>query len=169
MQKLVEDVKEACTKVYAPMTEASILNVVWLVRDPCGFALHPTTKRIENMLEDIMPEEETPEGGEVAHLVQGINPISLEVKDMTVALMDHTAVACHHVGLAAECLLTLAKICTPEQLMIIMKCSIHPLVQVVMAPSFLDPPTKSKKKRDFADYLVERVKLLFYLTQMQNH
>ena len=118
MQKLVEDVKKACMKVYAPMMEASVLNVVQSVRDPCGLALYPTTKRIENMLEDIMPEEETPEGEEVAHLVQNINPISLEVKDMIVAFMDHTAVTCHHVGLAAECLLALAKICIPLQLMI---------------------------------------------------
>ena len=158
MQKLVEDVNEACMKVYAPVTEASILNMVQLVRDPCGLVLCPTTERIENMLEDIMPEEETPEGEEVAHLVQDINPISPEAKDMIVALMDHTAVACHHVGLPAECLLTLVKICTPEQLMIIMKCSIHPMVQVVAAPGFLDLPTKSKK-RDLPNDPVERVKI----------
>ena len=61
-------------------------------------------------LEDIMPEEEIPEGENVVQCIEEIKPISLEVKDMVMALMDHTAAACHHAGLSAECLSTLANI-----------------------------------------------------------
>ena len=39
MQKLIKDVKEACTKVHTQMAEASILNVLHSMRDPYGIAL----------------------------------------------------------------------------------------------------------------------------------
>lgn len=49
-----------------------------------------------------MPDEELPEGDDVACMVQNVKPITLEIKEMIVTLMDHTAKAYYQVGLAAE-------------------------------------------------------------------
>ena len=91
-----------------------------------------------------MPDKEVPEDKDVTHCIEKIKPISEEVKDMIVALMDHSAAACHHATLAAECLSTLAKSCTLEQLMLIMKCYVRPMVQVVVVPGFLELSVRPK-------------------------
>ena len=145
MQKLVKDIKWSCTKVYTPISEASMVNVVHAVKDPCGLALHLVTEEIKNALEDIMPDEDMPEGLDVMRWVHEMKPISLDMKDLIVILLDHTAATCRHASLTAECLSSLAKVCTPEQLMLIMKCLVQPMVQVVVAPGFLDPPAKLKR------------------------
>ena len=121
-QKLVKDIKWSCAKVYAWILEASMLNITHLIKDPCRLALNPATEEIKNALEDIMPEEDMPEGIDVTRQIHKMKPISLDVKDIIVVLLDHTAAACHSTGLVAEQLSLLAKICTPEQMMIIMKC-----------------------------------------------
>lgn len=65
MQKLVEDIKLSCVKVYTPIVEASVLNVVCSIKDACGLALHPMTEETENALEDTMPEEDLLEGVDI--------------------------------------------------------------------------------------------------------
>ena len=72
-------------KIYTPIGEASILSVVKAVKDPCGLALPPPTTNIENALEDIMLEEDIPEGQEVTCHIHKMKPISLEAKDIIVA------------------------------------------------------------------------------------
>lgn len=47
-KKLVKYIKCLCLKVYAPILEASVLNIVHPVKDPCGLALHPAIEEIEN-------------------------------------------------------------------------------------------------------------------------
>ena len=159
MQKFVEDVKSACGMIYTTIKEANVLNVLKAIKDPCRLMLQPLCDTFENSLEDIMPDEEVPKGEDVTHHVEEIKPISEEVKDMIVALVDNTAAVCCHAAFAAECLSTLAKICTLEQLMLIMKCSVRPMVQVVAAPGFLEPPARPKRQKDLPDDPAEWVNL----------
>ena len=141
----MEDVKGACGMIYTLTKEANVLNMIKAIKDPYGLALQPSCNIIENSLEDIMPDKEVPQGEDVTHHIEEIKPISEEVKDMIMALMDHTVAACHHAALAAECLSTLAKICAPERLMLIMKCSVRLMVKVVVTPGFLELPTRPKR------------------------
>ena len=40
-----------------------------------------------------MPDEEIPEGKDMAQMVENIEPITPEIKEMIISLMDHTAEA----------------------------------------------------------------------------
>ena len=113
--------KNICTLI----VEANILNVIWSVKDPCGLALCPTTTTIENALENIIPEEDILEGEDVACQVHDIKPISSDAKYMIVALLDHTAASMSPSGPGSRTsIISKPKLCTPEQLMLIMRCSV---------------------------------------------
>lgn len=106
------------------------------------------TEEIERRLEVIMPEEELPEGNEIVHMVGGVSPIMAEIKDMIICLIDHTAEAYYQVGLVAEWFLALAKICTPEQIIVIMHLAAWPLIQLEGTHGFPEAQREQKKRKD---------------------
>lgn len=97
-----------------------------------------------------------------------MKPVSLGVKDMIVALLNHTAAACHHAGLTAKWLSSLTKICMPEQMMLIMKYSIQSMVQLAVALGFLDPPAKPNRLMNLPDDPVKWMRLTLLLNPDAN-
>ena len=127
IKDLIENIKVACIVIHTQMADADVLKVSHSMGDPYSLALQ---RQIERRLEVIMPEEELPEGNEIVCMVGSVSPIMTEIKDMIISLMDHMVEAYYQVGLAAEWFLALAKVCTPEQIMVIMCFAAQPLIQL---------------------------------------
>ena len=77
-----------------------------------------------------MPEEELPEAKEMAWMVSNIELLSDEARDTLMSLMEHMAEAHYQATQAVENFAQLSKICTLDQLMIIMKFAARPLLQM---------------------------------------
>ena len=75
-----------------------------------------------------MPDEEIPPGEKVAAEVSKIKPITYDQKDMLVSLFNDLSVAHKRLSTAAGMMSLLCKVITPEQLMLIMKSSIWPMI-----------------------------------------
>ena len=58
---------------------------------------------------------------------------------------------------------SLSKMLTPAQLMIIMKATIRPMIQVNTVTKFLDAPTTSKEKMELPNDIGERVSAMMIL------
>ena len=73
------------------------------------------------------------------------------------SLFDNLSIAHEHLSRVAANMSSLCKAMDPDQLMLIMKCSVRPLVQLSPSPGLFDTPTH-KWRKELPDDKVERVK-----------
>ena len=75
-----------------------------------------------------------------------IKPLMYMQKDMIVSLFNDISVAHKHLAQAAGMMSSLCKVPKPQQLMVIMKNAVHPLIQLNASPGLFDPPSKKEHK-----------------------
>ena len=149
--------KSICTDVHAPMAGMDPKKVLHALGDPYCLALRPQTEEIENRLELVMPEEEVTESQDLLQMVGNIESISGKAKDTLIVMMDHMAEAYYHVAQAAEQFTQIACECSTQQLMIIMKYAVRPIIQIQGTISAEQKVTRRKK--DLPDDITRRVNL----------
>ena len=94
------------------------------------------------MLEDIMPVEDIPDSEKMAAEASNIKPLTYDQKDMIVSLFDDISVAHEHLAWAASTMLNLCKVLDPQQLLLVMRNAVCPLIQLNASPGLFDPPMK---------------------------
>ena len=106
-----------------------------------------------------MPEEEIPHGDTIARMVGSIKPLNYIQKDMIIELFNNIEMA--HQKMAHVCgrLSSLSKTLTPVQLVIILKATIRPMVQLNTTAQSLDILAESRKKVDLPENIGKMVKL----------
>ena len=93
-----------------------------------------------------MPEEDIPPGEKVAAHILQIKPIMYDQKDMLVSLFDDLTIAHERLSRVAGTMSSLCKVLSLDQLMLVMKSSICPLVQLNTIPGLFDPLVQKEKK-----------------------
>ena len=120
-------------------------------------ALRPATMETKRFLEDLMPEEEILPREKIVANTSHIKPFSYKQKDMIVSLFDDLSIAHERLGCAASTMSSLCKVMDPNQLLLIMKCSIYPLIQLLASPGLFDPLIHTEKK-ELPDNKQERIR-----------
>ena len=157
MGPFIEEVKEICLEVYAPMESADVKKVLHALGDPYGLALRPQTEDVERQLELVLPEEEVTEPGDLIKMVKNVEPISDKAKELLIKMMEHTSEAYFQAAQVAEQFTQLARECSSPQLMTIMKYAARPIIQIEGA---IDASGHITKKRiDLPEKLAARVNL----------
>ena len=141
------------------MQLADISMVTRSIRDKCFNMLLPRSEEIDQVLEEMLPNEEIPSTSKVLHSAQrgeamtkADQRVVAELFESLETMHDQLATAC---GLLGRLLRTL----NPDQLMIIIKASIRPLIQLnTMAK--LDTTTTAKKPLELPEEQTECVKLM---------
>ena len=104
-----------------------------------------------------MPEEEVTESQDLLQMVRNVEPISDKAKDTLIAMMDHMAEAYYHVAQAAEQFTKIACECSTQQLMIIMKYAVQPIIQI--EGTIATGQKVTGRKKDLPDEITRRVNL----------
>ena len=112
---------------------------------------------MESYLEDVMPEEEIPPGKRVAANISQIKPITHKQKDMLVSLFDDLTIMHERLGHVAGMMSSLCKVMAPKQLMLVMKCSVCPLIQLMASPGLFDLLIQ-KERKELPDDKRKRIK-----------
>ena len=86
-----------------------------------------------------------------------IKPITYDQKDMLVSLFNDLSMTHERLSRAAGMMSSLCKMMTPEQLMLIMKSRIRPMIQLNTTPGLFDMPAQMKKK-ELPDDKFEQIK-----------
>ena len=98
------------------------------------------------MLEDIMLVEDIPNSEKMAAEASNIKPLTYDQKDMIVSLFDDISVVHEHLAWAAGIMSSLCKVLDPEQLLLVMRNTVCPLIQLNVFPGLFVPPAKSTRK-----------------------
>ena len=121
MEPFIEEVKEICSEIYAPMESTDTKKVLHALGDRYGLTLRPQTEDVERQLELVLPEEEVTEPGDLIKMVENVEPISDKAKESLIKMMEHTSEAYFQAAQAAEQFTQLARECSSPQIMTIMK------------------------------------------------
>ena len=144
-------------QVFQTIAEANVITILRAIPDCTCTALNDQSEEHERYLEEIMPEEDIPEGEKVVADVSQIKPLTYNQKDLIVSLFDNLSIAHEHLGRAAANMSSLCKAMDLDQLMLIMKCSVRPLVQLSASPGLFDTPT-CKRRKELPDDKAETMK-----------
>ena len=98
LRQLLEDMKEVITRVYPSMVEADVKAVLRSIPDPTCLAMRPQTMVVEGCLEELIPDEDIPEGLQVVMDISNVKLLTFEQKDMIVSLFNDLAVAHDQLG-----------------------------------------------------------------------
>ena len=77
-----------------------------------------------------------------------IKPLNYNQNDIIVSLFDDLTITHEHLGRAASTM--------SNQLLLLMKCSVHPLVQLLVSPGLFDPLIQ-KEKKEIPDERADRM------------
>ena len=137
--------------------EANVITILRAIPDCTCTALRDQSEEHEQYLEELMPEEDIPEGEKIVADVSQVKVLTYDKKDMIVSLFDNLSIAHEYLGRAAANMSSLCKVMEPDQLLLIMKCSVRLLVQLSASPGLFDTPI-NKRKKELPDNRAERVK-----------
>ena len=132
--------------VFPIIAEANVIAILKAIPNCTCTALRDQSEEHERYLEQIMPEEDIPEGEKVVADVSQIKPLTYHQKDLIVCLFDNLSIAHEHLSREAANMSSLCKAMDPDQLLLIMKCSVRPLVQLSASPGLFDKPTHKQRK-----------------------
>ena len=90
-------------------------------------------------------------------MIENVEPISDKAKDTLVRMMEYMAEAYYHTAQEAEQFTQIAHKCSTQQLMIIMKYAVRPIIQVEGTIGTTEKVTK--KKKDLPEEITRRVNL----------
>ena len=124
LKQLVEEMKSIISRVYEPINQADMLTILQTTPNPMCTALRLVSAKTEMYLEDVMPEEDIPSGEKGAAEISQIKAITYDQKDMLVLLFDDLSVVHERLSRVAGTVLSLCKVMSPEQLMLITKSSV---------------------------------------------
>ena len=147
---------EIVKRVYPAIAEANIMVIMHSILDHTCLALRPVTMETEGMVEDIIPDIQIPPREQIAVDVLNIKPITHDQKDILISLFDDISIAHERLGQAAGTISSLCKVMNPEQLILIMKCSIQPLIHLSVSPGLFDPLIWTEKK-ELPEDTMERI------------
>ena len=143
--------------MFPTIAEANVITILRAIPDCTCTALRDQSEEHEKYLEEIMPEEDIPEGEKIAANVSQVKALTYEQKDLIVSLFDNLSIAPEHLGRAAANKSSLCKVMDPDQLLLIIKCSVRSLVQLLASPGLFDTPIH-KQKKELPDDRVKRAK-----------
>ena len=142
--------KDTISRVVPQVAKADTAKVVHAISNPTCLALCPRTDKREEMLETVMPLEDTPEGEEVVMSIEGDTPLTDSQQNLLREVFEDLKVAHEHTLRACSGLAHLLMTLSVPQLMATLRAMACPLIQINTLEGFLDK-TKTPRKMELPD------------------
>ena len=159
LEKALNDMKESLANLTPMMQLADTSTVTRAIRDKCFNVLLPRSDKLDQILEEIIPNEEILAAQEVLRVAQKEGKMSETDQKVVAELFKSLEITHDQMVTACGLLGRLSRTLNPDQLMTIIKASIRPLIQL-NAMTALDTATASKKPPELPQEQSERVKLM---------
>ena len=159
LERAINDVKEALTNLTPSMQLADQSTVMRAVRDKCFNVLLPRSDELDQILEEIIPNEDIPNAPDVIRAAQQGGDMSEADQQIIAEIFESLEIAHDQIATACGLLGRLSRMMRPDQLMTVIRASIRPLIQL-KALTPLDTETTPKKPPELPDDQSDRVKMM---------
>ena len=121
--------------------------------------LPPPTEDHERKLECLIPDKEVPSGSRILEALEDPEDLTMEDRTLITELFDSLEVAHSELASACSVLDRLSKNLKPKQLMVVLKASIRPLIQIKPTSALIRSDAPGGM-HELPDDLEERVEIL---------
>ena len=129
MKMTIDKIKSALVKIVPSMEEAKETSVLKAIRDMSCTVLMPQDSDQEEKLEAVMPED-------VLSKTEGLGDLTKEQKEMIGELFDELEIAHEVLARACSTLGVLSRSLTGKQLLLTLRASVRPLIQLNKLENF---------------------------------
>ena len=162
MERAMRDMKATLANTIPAMQLADISTLTGAIKDKCFRVLLPRSDELDQVLEEIPPTEEVPSAPGVIQLAQRVETLTEANQRVIVELFEALETTHDQLATACSLLVRLSRTLKPKQLVIIIKASIRPLIQLNAAAG-LDVTAAASKPSGLPEEQTERVKLMLTL------
>ena len=159
MKQAIIDCKMAITMVIPGMEDADHTIVLAVMKDPSCLAIHLHTDENQQKLEDMMPLTEIQKGEDVVVDIDSLEPITEEQRRQISKLFEDMKLAHEQLACTCSSLTILSRSLTLCQLVVLLKLSIRPLVQLNVAPGLFEEAKLGWQRMDLPEEQHRQVKL----------
>ena len=159
MRQAIINCKAAIMMVMPGMEDADPTIILAAVRDPFCLAIHPQTEENQQKLEDMMPLAEIPKGEDIAADIHNMEPLIDDQRKHISELFEDMEVAHEHLAHFCSALGILSRTLTSSQLLLLLKASLRPLVQLNIAPGLFEEPRLGQERMELPKEQHKQVKL----------
>ena len=122
-------------------------SILKSIQDPTCLALREQTEEVIAKLEEILPESETASGGDLIKTIDDVETLMKEQQHDIAEVFDNLEIAHEYLGRACRLMETLSRSLSSKQLLLLLKASIRPLIQINSLAGFLDEPKASHDRK----------------------
>ena len=156
LDETLRDIKARLATTTPSMEAADITIMTQSIRDKDFKVLTPRSDEVEKLLEDILPSDEIPGALGLIQSVQEEETLTEIDQELIRELFDALEMAHDQLATACGLLGRLSHTLKPGQLMLVIKASIRPLIQM-NAPAGLDIATATRGTLELPDNQAERI------------
>ena len=159
LKETLENMRTRLVATFPSLDTADINIIINAVKDKEFKVLLPRTEETEALLEELLPENELPPAADVARAVREIDTLSGEDQELIVELFDTLEVVHDQLATVSGLIGRLARKLKPNQLMLVLKSSIRPLIQL-RSTAGVDMEATTSKPTELPEKQAERIEML---------
>ena len=146
-------IKIALVEIAPQMEDAKVEAMLKAIKDKACTALMPPDSDKEEVLEAMMPETETPDLEDLLSNTEELGNITTNQKKLLGELFEELETAHKSLAKACSTLGRLSRELSGRQLLLTLRASVHPLVQLNIVEKFWKDPAQKSRKTDLPDDL----------------
>ena len=151
--------KTRLVATFPSLDTADINIIINAVKDKEFKVLLPQTEETEALLEELLPESEIPPAADVARAVREIDTLSGEDQELIAELFDTLEAVHDQLATVSGLIGRLARKLKPNQLTLVLKSSIRPLIQL-RSTAGVDMEATTSKPMELPEKQAERIEML---------
>ena len=130
LKQTLENMKTRLVATFSSLDTADINIIINAVKDKEFKVLLPHTEDTEDLLEELLPSSEMPSASNVVRAVKEVDTLSGSNQKLIAELFDTLETVHDQLAMASSLIGRLARSLKPNQLMLVLKSSIRPLIQL---------------------------------------
>ena len=159
MRQAIIDCKISITTVMPGMEDVDPTIMLAAVKDPSCLAICPHTDENQQRLEDMMPLTEIWKGEDVVADIVNLEPLTEEQRRQISELFEDMELACEQLACACSSFTILSRTLTSCQLVVLLKSSIRPPVQLNVALELFEEARLGRQRMELPKEQHRQVKL----------
>ena len=140
LELAIIDLRAVITRHITGAEEVDTGSILKTIRDPSCLALREQTEDITEKLEELLPDSETASGGDIIKTIDDVEALTEEQKHDIGEIFDNLEIAHEYLGRSCGLMGGLSRSLSSKQLLLLLKASMRPLIQINTITGFLDEP-----------------------------
>ena len=140
MELAVIDLKAQITNHISGAEEVDPKGILNTIRDPSCLILREPTEEVREKLEEIVPDSDIPSGKDILQDIEDVGTLNEQQKSDIGEVFDNLEIAHEYLGRSCGLMAGLSRTLTSKQLLLLLKTTIRPLIQVKTIEGFFDEP-----------------------------